>query len=158
MKYLIPVLCIGTLLLSGCASKSTLTVEERDAAYDQFIVDNKLERTDKIPSFRFDQWSSLGRKHLILYRNFRSPYLVTLQRNCFDLEHSFQLAVESTGSTLRAKYDYVMVPDRIPIKCFIGAIHKIDNEQKQQLMAIGEPLSDDEDKKDKLNNAVADQP
>lgn len=123
--------------LVGCASNNLLTKEERTAAYEQYVVDNNLERTDQIPAFRFDQWSSLGAKHLILYRNFKSPYLVTLQRNCFDLDFAYQLAVEHQSGTLKAKFDYVMVPNAIPIKCFIEAIHKITPEQKKQLMAIG---------------------
>lgn len=133
---------VATILfvLAGCASKSTMTSQERDDAYDQFIIDNELERTDRIPAYRFEQWTALGSKHLILYRNFREPYLVTLQRDCFDLDHAFQLAVESSGGSLNAKFDYVMVPDAIPVKCFIGSIHKINNEQKKQLMAIGKPV------------------
>lgn len=128
-----------TLFIFGCANKSALTKQERDDAYDAFIVENKLERTDKISAFRFDQWTALGRKHLILYRNFNSPFLVTLQRNCFDLDHSFQLAVEHSGGTLNAKFDYVVVPDTIPVRCYIKSIHKITKEQKKQLLAIGEP-------------------
>ncbi|MBU2880631.1 hypothetical protein KO525_15105 [Psychrosphaera sp. B3R10] len=136
-KLILSIIVAGFILV-GCASNNTLTKEERTAAYEQFVVDNNLERTDKIPGFKFDQWSSLGAKHLILYRNFRSPYLVTLQRNCFDLDFAHQLAIEHQGGSLRAKFDYVLVPNTIPVKCFISAIHKITPEQKKQLMAIGE--------------------
>ena len=128
------------MLSIGCANKSTLTVVEKDEAFDAFIVENKLEQIDRIRSFRFDQWTALGRKHLILYSNFRTPYLVTLQRNCFDLDHTFQLAIEHSGSSLSAKHDYVMVPDLIPVRCYIKDIHKISKDQKKQLLAIGVPV------------------
>lgn len=137
-------LWLGSLvaLLMGC-SASTLTPVEKTAAYNNFTQEQKLEQVDRISSFRFDSWTSLGKQHLILYRNFNEPYLVKLKRDCFDLDFTMQIGVGHKSNTLLAKFDYIVVPDTIPVRCYIDTIHKIDKDQKKALMAIGEPPKND---------------
>lgn len=133
-------LMLGSLvaLMMGCSS-STLTPVEKTAAYNSFTEEQKLEQVDRITSFRFDSWTSLGNQHLILYRSFNEPYLVKLKRDCFDLDFTMQIGVGHKSNTLLAKFDYIIVPDTIPVRCYIDTIHKIDKDQKKALMAIGKP-------------------
>ena len=50
-----------------------------------------------------------------------------------------QIGVHHKASSLLAKFDYIVVPDTIPVRCYIDTIHKIDKDQKKALMAIGQP-------------------
>ena len=60
-----------------------------------------------------------------------------LKRDCFDLDHTLHIGVHHQSSFLVAKYDYVVVPSHIPVRCYIDTIHKIDKDQKKALVAIG---------------------
>ena len=123
--------------LQGCASPYTLNKEQRKEAYAQFIETEKLAQVDKITSFRFDGWSALGDEHLIISKSMNKPYLVTLNRPCFDLEHTMAIKIHNTGSTLMAKFDSITIPDSIEVKCFIKSIHELSKEQKKSLLKIG---------------------
>ncbi len=135
-----------SLALVACSS-TTMTSKEKTEAYEQFTVVEKLEQVDKIVSFKFDSWTSLGKQHLILYRRFNEPYLITLQRNCPDLDYTMQIGVNNSGSTLYAKFDYITVPEAIPgalpVRCHIKTIHKLSKEQKKALVAIGKETKND---------------
>lgn len=123
-------------LVSACATNK-LSLQERRLAYDKFIETEQLPEVDRIKSFHFDRWSSLGDQHLILYRRINEPYLIKLKYKCHNLDFAMNIGVRSFGNTLAAKTDYVMVPDNIPIKCFIGSIYKLTKEQKNQMFALG---------------------
>mgnify|MGYP000447846874 CR=1 FL=1 len=135
MKRIILLFVTG-VLLQGCATNS-MSSKQKTQAYNRFIEANQLEEVDRIQSFKFDQWSSLGKQHLILYRRFNEPYLITLTRPCYDLDFAQAIGVSYKGSTLMANFDYITVPTEIPVKCFIQHIHKIDKAQKKQLQQIG---------------------
>ena len=129
-------LVIAGALLQACTTNS-MSSKQKIEAYNQFIKSNQLEEVERIQSFKFDQWSSLGKQHLILYRRFNEPYLITLSRPCYDLDFAQAIGVSYKGSTLMANFDYITVPTEIPVKCFIQHIHKIDKDQKKQLQQIG---------------------
>lgn len=124
------------ILLSGCASY-TMSKAERMEAYDSYIVAKKLPEQDTIHAFRFDSWSDLGNKHLIISTNVNKPYLVTLRNSCFELDHSMGIKIHNSGSLLRAKFDSISVPGGMNPRCYIEKIYKLTKEQKKELLAIG---------------------
>ena len=138
MKALKLMSCLVVLFgLTACAAKSGLTNKEKAEAYQAFIESEKLTELDRITAFRLNGWASLGDKHLILYKTHTKPYLITLNRNCYDLDFATAIKVNSNGSTLQTKFDSISVPGEIEVKCFIKSIHKVSKEQKQALFDIG---------------------
>ena len=131
------------LLLSGCATNK-MTRAELEQAYDQFIVTEKLEASDTITAFRFDGWSELGTKHLIIDTGVNRSYLVTLRNNCFNLDYAMGIKIHNMGSQLRAKFDAISVPDEFSVKCYIQNLYKITKDQKKALWALDDPKPKDE--------------
>jgi len=127
---------VCAVFISSCAT-NTMSVTEKTAAYDQYIADEKLEQMDRITSFKFDSWSSLGQEHLIISTTFNKPYLIKLRQKCMNLRFAHVIKINNTGSTLNAKFDSISVPGTMGIKCFIKSIHKLDKEQKTALRKIG---------------------
>lgn len=127
----------GFAIFVAACTATKLPNKERIELYNAYIEEQKLEQVDRISSFRFDRWTPLGSQHLILYRRFNEPFLITLKRSCYDLDFANSIGVSYNASTLSAKFDYVTVPNNIPVKCFIDTIHKLDKEQKKEMLAIG---------------------
>jgi len=133
-----------TVWLAGCASTG-MTLNERTDAYNAFITSEKLEPLSRITAFRFDSWTSLGQRHLIIKTRFNKPYLITLKTRCYDLRMAHVIGIDNTGSTLQAGFDAIVVPDNNGQKCYIDSIYKITKEQKKALLNIGD--DDGEEKK-----------
>ena len=129
-------LIICLLILAGCAS-NRLSLSERSEAYDNYIVDNKLEKLDRITTFRFDGWADLSDQHLIISTRFNRNYLITLKNTCFDLYSSSAIKINQTGSVLQAKFDSVSIPGKFEMRCFIEGIYQITRDQKKEILAIG---------------------
>ncbi|NNJ71962.1 MAG: hypothetical protein HKP09_02145 [Enterobacterales bacterium] len=129
-------LLISLFILAGCATNS-LNLAERAEAYDAYIVEKKLEKLDRITTFRFDGWADLGEQHLIISTNVNRMYLLTFKNKCFDLHHSQAIKINQTGSVLQTKFDSIEVVDDFPMRCFIDGIYKISREQRRELIAIG---------------------
>jgi len=125
------------ILITACASTSTMTDSERTIAYDQYIETNKLESIKRITSFNFYSWSSLGDEHLIISSRMNKPNLIRLQRNCFDLSFANGIMIHSSGSVLSAKFDAISVLERNSIKCFIKSIYPLSKDQAKELAKIG---------------------
>jgi len=123
-------------LVTSCAT-STMTNVEKTAAYNDYIASEKLEQKDRVTSFKFDSWSSLGQEHLIISTSFNKPYLITLKQRCMNLRFANVIRVNNTGSILDAKFDSISIPGTMGIKCFIKSIHKLNKEQKTALRKIG---------------------
>ena len=130
-------LLVGSMLVS-CAT-STLSSKEKTAAFNAYITEHNLKQVDKIRPFRIDQWTGLGKQHLILYRRFNEPYLITLKSRCFDLEHAVAISVNHNHGSLLAKFDSITVPNDIQVNCYIKSIHRLTKAQKKELLAIGKP-------------------
>lgn len=143
MKALKLLSCLVVLVgLTACAAKSGLTNKEKAAAYQAFIESEQLPELDRIAAFRLNGWAALGDKHLILYKTHNKPYLITLNRSCYDLDFAMAIKVHSDGSSLHTKFDSISVPGDIEMKCFIKTIHKISKEQKQALFDIGKDIEE----------------
>ena len=123
------------LLLSGCAT-NRLSKAELEQAYEQFIVTEKLEASDTVTAFRFDSWSDLGTKHLIIDTGVNRSYLVELRNTCFNLDFATNIKINNMGNTLRAKFDSISVPDEFQARCYIENLYKITKDQKKALLAL----------------------
>ena len=130
------------ILLSGCAT-SGMSRLEREQAYDDFIVSEKLEELNRITTFRFTGWNDLSDRHLILHVGVNRYYLVTLRNYCFDLDNSISIRFNNTGATLRSKFDSITVPSDPHMRCFIETIHEISKEQRNTLLTLHKEDADE---------------
>jgi len=137
------------VLLSACAT-STMTETERTLAYEQFIEINKLESIKSITSFDFYSWTALADQHLIISTRFNRPYLIKLQRRCFDLSFANTIVIHRNGSSLHTRFDSISVLDPMSIKCFIQSIYPLDKDQVKALTTIGH--EDDKPREEKRVN------
>lgn len=131
-------------VLSACASKYNMTKEERAVAYNEFTEQQKLEKVDRIRSFRFHGWTPLGDQHLIVNASLNRPYLVTLRRKCTNLDFNQTIKINNHSNMLQAKFDSITVLDGVEINCYIESIHKLNKEQKKAMLAIGKPEKEED--------------
>lgn len=145
------------VLLSGCATNGMSRLE-REQAYDEFIVTEKLESLNRITAFRYSGWTDLrSDRHLILNVGVNRYYLLALRNSCFDLDHSLTIKVNNTGSSLQARFDSISVAGNRHQKCFIDRIYKITKEQRKALNGLHKSDPDDADSEAKTE-AKTDQP
>lgn len=124
------------LILAGCAS-NRLSHAERNALYEKFVAEEKLEELSRITAFRLDGWRYLSNDYIIVSTGFNRPYLLKISGPCNELAFSHTLGINRDGSSLNAKFDSVFVPEYPMIKCFIRSIHKLTRDQADQLSAMG---------------------
>ncbi len=125
-----------SVLLAACAT-STMKEGERTLAYEQFIETNKLKSIKSITSFNFYSWTALGDQHLIISSRFNRPYLIKLQRSCFDLSFANTIVIHQNGSSLHARFDAISVMEPISVKCFIQSIYPLNKAQVKAITQIG---------------------
>jgi len=135
MKHLLLAIFIS-IILSACTT-SKMTDGERTLAYEQFIETNKLNSIKSITSFNFYSWTPLGDQHLIISSRFKKPYLIKLQRSCFDLSFAHTIVIHQHGSSLHAKFDAISVMEPISVKCFIKSIYPLNKDQVKAVTQIG---------------------
>lgn len=124
-------------LLFSCSNKKT-SDNNRYKKYDDYIVSNKLEETNKVNGFFFRGWNSLDNKHLILNGSHNKAYILTLAYYCNDLDFSSSILLDqSINTSLSSKFDSIIIPNQqIPQKCRISTIHKINKEQRNELTGL----------------------
>ena len=130
-------LYITLAIISVSCTTYTMTKEERTQAYAEYIKAENLESIKKITAFRFDGWSPLEGKHLIISTTFNKPYLITLKSRCPELRYANAIQIHNTGSILQTKLDSISVPGEMGIRCYIETIHVLDREQKKYIQNIG---------------------
>lgn len=153
MKTLALLSAVMLVTLVGCAGSPTMSYQEKNAAYEQFISSNKLESLKRINTFRLYSWSSLTNDYLILSTSPRKKYLIEVMGYCPDLGFAQTIRInQSMSSQLSARFDSISVIDgdagSAQIKCHIKTIHKIDKAQAKQINAIGEPVDENEPKEE----------
>jgi len=144
-KVLTKIFLIVSIILglSGCATTDTLTDDEKNVAYAQYIIENNLETIKHIRAFKFQGWSSLTDDYLVLSSSFKKRYLVELKNSCYDLNDSYSIALkQSMTSQLSINFDAIMVVNDFPRKCYIKSIYPIDKAAVKQLQAIGKLNTD----------------
>jgi len=132
---------ITTLLIASCTNLEKSS-EKKKSIYQTYIEEKKLEPLDKIHSFRFYGWRSLDNENLILSTSHNKPYLVQLKSYCSELRFAHTILINSSGSTLHAKFDSIQIAKLDSMnqhreKCFIKALYKISKEQADEIGALG---------------------
>jgi len=146
-RHLLTKLLVGSLILlvSACAGVKQAG-NGKVPIYSDYISKNKLEEVKKITSFRFHGWQSLDNRHLILSASFNRPYLISLKNYCTDLNYTDTIIVDSSGSSLQAKFDSIIPVQHHRSKCYIKSIHKITREQVSQITSLRKNLKKAEEK------------
>lgn len=72
---------------------------------------------------RFDSWESLGNDQLLVFTTPNDAYLIDVTPPCTDLPFVQHIALTSTGSTVSARLDSVIVNKW---QCQIAQIRKVD--------------------------------
>ena len=133
------------LALAGCATGPTMSTKEKNAAYADYVVENKLPNFKKINSFRFHGWQSLTDEYLILSTSVKKKYLIELRGYCPDLDYSHAIKLnQSMSGSLVTKFDSISVlnGDRnsAHLKCHIKSIHQLTKAQAKEIAAIGDDV------------------
>ncbi len=109
-------------LLSACSGgsprKDPDEVRARYAAY----AGEPLDRITWLG--RFDSWESLGDNQLLIFTTPNTAYLLTVTPPCTDLPFVQNIGLTSTGSTVTARLDSVIL--RGQFRCQIAEIRKVD--------------------------------
>ena len=117
----LPVTLATLTLLAACAGtpprQDPPTVRARYASY----AGEPLERITWLG--RFDSWESLGDNQLLVFTTPNDAYLLSVRPPCTDLPFVQGIALTSTGSTIYARLDSVIVKGW---KCQIAQIRKVD--------------------------------
>jgi hypothetical protein len=110
-------------LLSACSTtgsprKDPEAVRARYASY----AGEPLDRITWLG--RFDSWESLGDNQLLIFTTPNTAYLLTVTPPCTDLPFVQNIGLTSTGSTVTARLDSVIL--RQQFRCQIAEIRKVD--------------------------------
>jgi Family of unknown function (DUF6491) len=68
-------------------------------------------------------WTSLDREHVVVYTGVNDAYLLTVAPPCNDLNFANRIGLTSTGSTVSARFDSVIVDG---LRCQILQIRPVD--------------------------------
>jgi hypothetical protein len=120
MRFLL-ILCAAVSVLAGCGNlpprQDPATVRARYASYAG-------EPVDRITWLgRFDSWESLGDNQLLIFTTPSAAYLLSVTPPCTDLNFVQHIAVTSTGPTISARLDSVIVKGW---RCQIAQIRPVD--------------------------------
>ncbi|WDE05448.1 hypothetical protein SG34_000410 [Thalassomonas viridans] len=139
MKKFITALIL-TALVSACSSTETMTRQEKNLAYQDYITKQQLPSLDKVRTFKMRGWQALSDEFLIVSAAHKKQYLLELEGFCPDFDFSQGIVIkQSNHSSLTTKFDSVAALNAPGVKCFIKAIHPVTREQVQELTAIGKP-------------------
>lgn len=138
---------LSTLLLSACAATDTLSRKEKDVAYQEYVIDNKLEGVKYISSFTLRNWQSLTNRFLLLSMSHQRHFLLQIKGQCYDLEHAHALVThQSMGGRLSINFDAIAIASFPTSKCYIKRIYPVTKIQSKALQAIGKPVKESEPK------------
>ncbi len=138
---LVTALLTAVFVLAGCAS-SGMNSKEREALYQDYVTQHKLESLNKITAFKFYGWRSLDDSHLILKTSASRSYLITLKSSCIELRFAHGIIVNnSMGSTLNSGFDSISVAKTPQQKCFIDEIYQLTSEQADEIVNLSQQKS-----------------
>jgi hypothetical protein len=125
-------------LLAGCSTNQSLSYQERDQAYGEYIESQELLSQDEIRTFKFNGWQSLSNNYLIISTSVSKKYLIEVSGFCSNLYHAQAIAVnQGMSSSLVTRFDSISVPDSLGNKCFIKSIYKVTKAQAKEISALG---------------------
>lgn len=127
--------------LSGCTTIDTLTDDQKNVAYTQYIIDKKLESIEHIRSFNFKGWSPLTNDYLVLSSTLNKRYLIKLNSHCYDLDGTNTITTtQSMIGRLSANRDAILVLNGFHKTCNIQSIYPIKKSAVKTLQSIGKPV------------------
>ncbi len=136
------ILTIGLLsaFVMGCSTVPTMSLNDRDVAFSQFVTNENLASVDKITSFKFTKWKSLSDSYLIVTAAHKRDYLINTRDKCYDLNNAKSIQLNLTSdSTINIESDSISTSG--VQRCFIESIYPISNEQSSYLANIGKSNS-----------------
>lgn len=134
----ITIILVALALLTGCATNQSLSYQERDQAYGEYIESQELLSQDKIRTFKFRGWQSLSNNYLIISTSPNKKYLIEVSGFCSNLYHAQTIAVnQGMSSSLVTRFDSISVPNSPGNKCFIKSIYKVTKAQAKEISALG---------------------
>ena len=129
--------CTMSLLVTGCASKSTQP-QEIEAVRD-YIVANELVEVDQIRTSRNMSYTYVNDRYVI-WPTRRGDYLVELNRDCQELRsqewNPHMVDRRDSTNILRARFDTIR-------GCHIGTMYEITKDQKAELRNLGDAPGDE---------------
>ncbi|WDE11830.1 DUF6491 family protein [Thalassomonas haliotis] len=144
MKKLIIFICLASLV-SACSSTASISEPEKNAAYQDYITEQKLPSLDKVRTFKMRGWQFLSDNYLIVTASLKKQYLLELSGFCPDLGFASNIVIkQSNSSSLTTRFDSVSALKTPRIKCFIKAIHPVTKAQLKEITALGKSPDDDE--------------
>ncbi|HEY2809712.1 MAG TPA: DUF6491 family protein [Steroidobacteraceae bacterium] len=122
MRFHRPATALAILaLLSACSGGSPRQDPEAVRARYASYAGDPLDRITWLG--RFDSWESLGNDQLLIFTTPNTAYLLTVTLPCTDLPFVQNIALTSTGGTVTARLDSVIVRQ---FRCQIAQIRKVD--------------------------------
>jgi Family of unknown function (DUF6491) len=122
-------LVLLSLTLAAC---SGIPRQERDHEQLERYLKYAGPPVDRITYLgRYDGWQALARYQLIVWTGINDAYLITVQSPCEDLQFANRIGLTSTGGTVTARLDYVVIPHW---RCPISEIRPVDYLKMKQDM------------------------
>ena len=136
MKNIFTIALISVFTM-GCSS-TTMSLNEKDNEYSQFVLNENLLSKDKINGFKFSGWRSLSDNYLIITAVHDKDYLIETNTECSSLHTARSIQINQTSSLAIYKdLDSISGGGKYAEKCFIKSIYPISGEQTDQLVSIG---------------------
>jgi hypothetical protein len=133
-SFSLPLFPLCTLaLLAACSS--TVPRHESDAQERARYASYAGEPQENFTWLgRYYSWDALGDNHLVLFTTPNDAYLITVQPPCTDLPFAQGIGLSSTGNTVHARLDSVIVKGW---RCPINEIRKVDYTKMRADMRAG---------------------
>ncbi len=135
MTFSLKILALSSLvMLTACTQAPTKAPTSPDELASQKGY-TLGEPVDKIMNYKIDGWNYINAQALIINSGPSRNYLLTLKRRCPDLSGQEVIASTSTGSSMQAGFDAIIVKhDNMgnllnssdTEKCYIDKIYKLE--------------------------------
>lgn len=124
----------AALTLTACASAP----ERRQLAAEELAIYQRHagEPVERVRSFRMRGWQPIGEQSLVLENRLNEWYLIEVAGPCQGLRFVQTIGVETTLSSLQARFDSIIVEG---LPCRIQSIRPIDvRAARQEVRALRE--------------------
>lgn len=112
---------LAPAVLAACASQSLRERQAEALARHLDFAGTPVESFAYLG--RYDGWRALGDDELVVYTTPSQGYLLSVAPPCRDLQFANRIAIDSTGSIVRARFDSVLVDG---FRCQITQIRPVD--------------------------------